>query len=547
MHSFAIGLRLRRLPALTLTLAALGLVAGRAPAQNGGFPIADSLNSEVSIGAAFDGQNFLVAVQGDASHHSNVGAQLVSPAGTLIGPLISTGRTGGAPLVAFGALDYLLVWTDDMAANDHIYGQLIGPAGTQGPLLVISQVDLPEDIAGVAWNGSNYLVVYHRDVDSVTGLSRVYGRLVSPGGSVGPEIQISAGFGNYSMGHGSTAASDGADYLVTWTDGQNDYEVRARVVHANGGLGAEFSVNASLDPSDNPLSIGFGGTDYLVIWPDELGGPGTDEWDLLGQRVSPGGTLVGGVIPVATSPGAQHFATLAFDGSKYFATWTDTSNDTDMDGCDPGEGSCWDIHGRFIDPAGVPIGAEWPIVVSDGDQFASPVVFGAGKYLLVWTDGNLVPDEGGDVYGNFLPTAGFPEPYCTAKVNSQGCLPAIWFSGIPSATDPSPFDVGCDWVVSNQFGILFYGFSPHNLPFQGGTLCVHPPITRTPVQNSGGNPPPTDCSGVFSYDFNARIQSGVDPSLVAGQVVYGQYWYRDPQSSPFGTGLSDALQFDIQP
>jgi hypothetical protein len=70
------------------------------------------------------------------------------------------------------------------------------------------------------------------------------------------------------------------------------------------------------------------------------------------------------------------------------------------------------------------------------------------------------------------------------------------------------------------------------------------PIQRTPVQNSGGVGIP--CNGVFSFDFNAWLQSGLDPSLSAGSTVFCQYWYRDP-ASPSTTGLTDALEFTFQP
>ena len=134
--------------------------------------------------------------------------------------------------------------------------------------------------------------------------------------------------------------------------------------------------------------------------------------------------------------------------------------------------------------------------------------------------------------------------YCTAKVNTLGCTPAIGFSGAPSASSPNPFDVSATNVLNNKPGMLFYGYSPAAIPFQGGHLCVQPPIKRTPPQSSGGNPPPSDCSGTYAYDMNARIQSGIDPGLTVGTSVYGQYWSRDP-SDPHTTNLTDALEFLI--
>ncbi len=134
--------------------------------------------------------------------------------------------------------------------------------------------------------------------------------------------------------------------------------------------------------------------------------------------------------------------------------------------------------------------------------------------------------------------------YCSAKLNSLGCLPQITWDGTPSATSSAPFWVGAYNVLSQQWGVLFYGFAPQSVPFQDGTLCVLAPLIRLPIQFSAGNAQ-NDCSGHYFADFNARIQSGIDPALVPGVDVHCQYWTRDPQSAST-TGLTNALQFKIQ-
>jgi len=140
-----------------------------------------------------------------------------------------------------------------------------------------------------------------------------------------------------------------------------------------------------------------------------------------------------------------------------------------------------------------------------------------------------------------------PTVYCTAKVNSLGCTPAIGYSGLPDANAGSGFFITATNVLNNKTGLLFYGVDgPSNFSFQGGFLCVKSPTTRTPPQNAAGNPPPDDCSGAYSIDFNVRIASGVDVRLVAGSNVWSQYWSRDPTAT-FTTNLSDALTFSIFP
>lgn len=143
-------------------------------------------------------------------------------------------------------------------------------------------------------------------------------------------------------------------------------------------------------------------------------------------------------------------------------------------------------------------------------------------------------------------SGGAPLTYCTAKLNSLGCLPAIDSWGFASLTSPFPFDIQAHYVRNNELGLFYYGYLPGNAPFQGGTRCVTSPKMRTPVLNSGGAATGIDCSGVFHFDMNARIQSGLDVNLVVGTVVYGQFWMRD-SGSPSGTGLSDGIQFTVQP
>ena len=139
-----------------------------------------------------------------------------------------------------------------------------------------------------------------------------------------------------------------------------------------------------------------------------------------------------------------------------------------------------------------------------------------------------------------------PTVYCEGKLHSQGCVPSIAYSGSASASSASPFLVTATNVVPHRRGFLFYGFAPDAQPFQGGTYCVLQPTRRTRGQDSLGGPAP--CTGSYSYDFNPRIQSGADPFLVPGALVYAQYWFRDPADPQgFASGLSDAVCFGVAP
>jgi hypothetical protein len=92
--------------------------------------------------------------------------------------------------------------------------------------------------------------------------------------------------------------------------------------------------------------------------------------------------------------------------------------------------------------------------------------------------------------------------------------------------------------------VLLYGYRPARLAFPGAFLCVAPPFRAVGSQTSGGSPNANDCSGTLSFDFADWIQSGADPRLVPGAVVFAQFWYRDPWT-PARAGLTDALRFEV--
>jgi hypothetical protein len=138
------------------------------------------------------------------------------------------------------------------------------------------------------------------------------------------------------------------------------------------------------------------------------------------------------------------------------------------------------------------------------------------------------------------------KPYCQSKTASNACVPAMESSGTPRIGGSAPFLVVAAEVPNNRTGLLFYGFSKTAMPFQGGTLCVGAPATRTRSQDSGGKPTGSDCSGRIGINFGAMAHAGIDPRIAVGATTYAQAWFRDGGAS-FGAGLSNGLQFTWLP
>ena len=180
-------------------------------------------------------------------------------------------------------------------------------------------------------------------------------------------------------------------------------------------------------------------------------------------------------------------------------------------------------------------------------------------------NGNGVPDEcDTDCNGNGTPddcetfpdcnANGIPdecEPgigisfYCTGKTNSLGCVPFLTTTGGPSVSDPTPFRIVANDVVPSEVGFMVYSSQKANLNFHGGKLCVKSPFKRTAAKT-----PKSGAAGCTAeqlrFNFNARIQGGLDPLLTVGQSVRAQWFQRDPGNpSGFADSLTNGVAFTI--
>jgi len=167
----------------------------------------------------------------------------------------------------------------------------------------------------------------------------------------------------------------------------------------------------------------------------------------------------------------------------------------------------------------------------------------ADPWLVVGaTSADGVVDDTGAAFVYLFPED--PAPYCTGKVNSQGCLPQVSWSGSPGLTGPDDFVVSVSQTLPGKNGVFFFGTNgPATLPFSGGTLCVTPPVKRTAPQQAS---PGRTCAGMLAHLFDQAEMAlaGLDP----GETAHGQFWMRDPQH-PDGTGvgLSNGLEVLILP
>jgi hypothetical protein len=158
------------------------------------------------------------------------------------------------------------------------------------------------------------MVVYHKIAEGVR--EAVYGRPISPSGELGYWFVIPSGYGNQGL---NNVAFDGTNFFVIWNNNTVNNEVRGRFVSPSGTRGTEIAVKTGGLPNNNPLTVPSMGTNYLIVWTEEVDA-NVHNWDVFGPLVTPAGALSGGKNQYQHGPGPTFFAPyrLRWDELPYF-------------------------------------------------------------------------------------------------------------------------------------------------------------------------------------------------------------------------------------
>jgi hypothetical protein len=153
-------------------------------------------------------------------------------------------------------------------------------------------------------------------------------------------------------------------------------------------VGSNFRINSGPNYSDNPTSLAFDGSRYLVVFHEMI--PLTSVWSIMGTFVTPAGVVEESVTLADTSKAPTN-ATVAFDGHNYLVTYTQTIQGN-MVGC-------------YVSPSGIPVDLPFEIFAPAANRIPiGGVGFGGGSYLAVATrrDAGDILSGDGDVYARFI-------------------------------------------------------------------------------------------------------------------------------------------------
>ncbi|MEO0070807.1 MAG: T9SS type A sorting domain-containing protein [candidate division WOR-3 bacterium] len=281
------------------------------------------------------------------------------------------------PVAAFDGTNYLVVWEDSRNPDLNIYGTRLTPAGEilDPNGIRINYSESWQETPAIGYDGSNYFVVW---TDYRNEEGDIFGCRVTKNGVVLDSEGIQISFSDYDD-YAPSIAFDGTNYLVVWQSYEWLPSEEGKIWGARVAPDGQILGILEITSGDYYLSqsaVTFGDENYLVVWRDYR----NDRQDIYGARVSKEGVLLDpNGIPIDTSSSFfyKQDPALSSDGDNYFVVYalSDTTNWYP------------DIYGKRVNQDGVVIDREpIPISTAEYEQYIPSIDFNGTNYLVVWQD-----------------------------------------------------------------------------------------------------------------------------------------------------------------
>ena len=359
-----------------------------------GIAVETATENQESAAVGFDGSNYVIAWADDRVNINffyDIYARRMSPAGIFVDVssvlVRAAARDDFKPDVVGGANvgDAFVVWTHPNAitafGDDIIGGRLSAGTALDPDGIVVSAGSNDQSEPSIAFNGTNYLIVWTDFRNAHMRNSDIFGARVSADGAtvldpagihINPHAAVR--FDVSSEDRGAHVASNGANFLVVWSDERDSSFARpyAARVSAAGVLldtaGLDLSGTNSSQAAD--VSVASNGTDYLVVWADNRNSATTLR-DIYANRVTSAGVVQDGTgFVVTNSAGFQTEPAIGSNGTNYLVAWRDrvSANKHDVDGARVSTAGVVLDVGGFTISSGPDHNTE-PAVASDGTDF----------------------------------------------------------------------------------------------------------------------------------------------------------------------------------
>ena len=371
------------------------------------FPISDTViqapasGSQMDPSAARSGSNTLV-VWRDAGADSTIVGTRLNSSGEILDPyglqLSDIDRGCFSPRVAGNGTDWLVAWMSSAGSgslDDEIWVRPVDIDGspTNSSTMIDTHLQLLERsiLQDVVYGDGIYVILWSIIPAPFSGPRHIYATRVDSLGHILDPTPIPIGSETASATSPS-AAYDGQDFLIVWTDYRNGLtDIYACRLSTAGQLldGEGFLVFDGTTRQSNPTVVN-AGDHYFVAWLDE------GDANIYGTRVESTGNVID-LPPIAVSSNGTSTNGLqsAFDGTHTLIAWRDTRNEAE---------NSTDIYGTTVDSSGV-VGnsAGQAIVTHSSEQHLGDISNLGSGFLVLWYDERNNSD---DVYAQQTDTLG---------------------------------------------------------------------------------------------------------------------------------------------
>jgi len=318
------------------------------------FRINTSITSgQYDSSVVFDGSNYLVTWSSYSQDGSGYGVygQRLSKSGTFLGSEFRINDVTAYDQVqsasAYGGSNYLITWSSYSQDGSYygVYGRIMDASGNMisSDIKINSYTTNNQMDSSVSYDGNNFLVTWTSWESGST--NGVYGQFVSTAGAlIGSEFRVNSFSAHNQLN--SSVAFDGSNYLVVWESGTVQegslYGIYGQLINPSGTfVGNEFRINTYTTDNQRNPSLAFDGTDYLVVW--ESTGQDGSLAGIYGQRVTTSGELAGTEFLINTyTTDNQELPAIAYGNGNFLVTWQSLGQD----------GSNYGVYGDFVSGSG---------------------------------------------------------------------------------------------------------------------------------------------------------------------------------------------------
>jgi cysteine-rich repeat protein len=329
---------------------------------------------------AFDGSRYVVAWGYASTVHGEGDVQAIRvTTDGVVDPspvLVSTAHVAqDSPAIAVSATEMLVAWIDGRAGKQDVYIARLSPAGI--PLdpagVLVSQFGTSASPT-VASNGSDFLITW---TDVYAGGEQV--ATVTSAGVVNQTVRLGA------VTTQVATASDGNGYLVVVADAGS---ITAAHITATGDFDVYPFEIASGASSAQP-AVAWAGGSFVVVWSAGTTATGRD---IFAARVSATGEIVQPPFAVSAASNDQQRPAITASDSELLIVWDDKRDALLSDVY----GARVSFDGTVLDPAGI------PILTSEDTETDCSVASSGSEYLVACQANH----DTTDVVGARVTTAG---------------------------------------------------------------------------------------------------------------------------------------------